>query len=551
MGGMVTVFDPQGNPGEIPEGQLAAAVKAGGMPAVHFKSPDGTDGYVPANRMQDALQAGGKLQPFEAQEVKHPGFWSTLTDDLTGIATGLYHAAVDPLTDTHQDLVNKLHQEQAADAAEESSPERNAHGALYRDVAVPAAKLVGVNVPGMEQSAAHGDVGGVMGHAAAVPVAMATTEAATGFAPKLSAALSEPAAATAERLRNITPKQAAQTAGAATGAGLGHGALSVPGAYYGAKGAGGIAESILGKERANAPILPRKTPFVDPGAPYPENPGELELHPVYPGASEPATPPAELLQARALSEGAQAAVDPAAGLRGIKQAAEPAAVYPGATQPATPSPELLQARSLSQGASVPPEPKSAALGKIKLSDLPPHAVHQAIQELGSKASIPDIASRALQLQQRLDEAVGAKPLQPGVPLKYQTAAGGKPMPGIPEGFTPVDSTALKGYKYDPDTREFESVTQGGQHYIHGDVSPEEAQSFADADSKGKAWQQIRNNPLVAKVVNGKRVATKPVQMPTEEAGVAPVVKPTPPPGFDDLTGILQKSLEAERAKARQ
>jgi len=41
------------------------------------------------------------------------------------------------------------------------------------------------------------------------------------------------------------------------------------------------------------------------------------------------------------------------------------------------------------------------------------------------------------------------------------------------------------------------------------VSPEEAQSFTEAESKGKAWQAIRSNPLVAKIVNGKRLAVQP------------------------------------------
>ena len=46
--------------------------------------------------------------------------------------------------------------------------------------------------------------------------------------------------------------------------------MSAPGAYYGAKSAGLAAESILGQERANAPIFARKPVY--PGAPYPEAP---------------------------------------------------------------------------------------------------------------------------------------------------------------------------------------------------------------------------------------------------------------------------------------
>ena len=43
----------------------------------------------------------------------------------------------------------------------------------------------------------------------------------------------------------------------------------------------------------------------------------------------------------------------------------------------------------------------------------------------------------------------------------------------------------------------------------GDVSPEDAQAFSEAKSQGKAWQQIKNNVLVAKRINGKWVRGKP------------------------------------------
>jgi hypothetical protein len=66
-----------------------------------------------------------------------PGVLSTLGSDLAGAAKGAWHAAVDPLTETHEDLVNKLHQEQASDAAETNSPERRAHGAFYRSILAP------------------------------------------------------------------------------------------------------------------------------------------------------------------------------------------------------------------------------------------------------------------------------------------------------------------------------------------------------------------------------------------------------------------------------
>jgi hypothetical protein len=134
----------------------------------------------------------------------------------------------------------------------------------------------------------------------------------------------------------------------------------------------------------------------------------------------------------------------------------------------------------------------------------------ALEKLATPEAAPAPKVTPKILEQQLNDALGGKALQPNVPLRQQVPVKGTAEgPKLPQGFTPVDSSALKGFKYDPQTREFETITQGGQRYVHGDVSPEDAQAFMDAESKGKAWQQIRGNPLVAKVVNGKRIAIKP------------------------------------------
>src|SRR5882724_1215821 len=78
-------------------------------------------------------------------------------------------------------------------------------------------------------------------------------------AKKAPAAIAERAAAVVDKARNVTPKQAAQAVGGTSGAISGHGTLSAPGAYYGAKTAGRAAEIVLGKERANRPLFPKKS----------------------------------------------------------------------------------------------------------------------------------------------------------------------------------------------------------------------------------------------------------------------------------------------------
>lgn len=184
---LVPVFSPDGTLGDIPYERLKDALTAGAKPGVTVKSPDGKLGVIPADRVPDAAKAGATVVPFEQQETQHPGFWHSLYSDVSGAASGLYHAAVDPLTETHEDLVKKLHAEQAQEAAPES-PERAAHGALYRKLAVPAAEAVGVNVPAMEQSAAEGDPAGVMGHAAAPLAVAAATEGLARGVPAVAAA---------------------------------------------------------------------------------------------------------------------------------------------------------------------------------------------------------------------------------------------------------------------------------------------------------------------------------------------------------------------------
>lgn len=72
--------------------------------------------------------------------------------------------------------------------------------------------------------------------------------------PEARAVASDAASSLVQKAGSVTPKQAAQLVGGTSGAVAGHGTLSAPGAYYGAKTAGNIAEGLLGKDRANAPI---------------------------------------------------------------------------------------------------------------------------------------------------------------------------------------------------------------------------------------------------------------------------------------------------------
>jgi hypothetical protein len=310
----------------------------------------------------------------------------------------------------------------------------------------------------------------------------------------------------AEKARNVTPKQAAQAVGATSGAITGHGALSAPGAYYGAKTGGAIAEGILGKERANQPIVPQK-----------------------PVATPNATPAVE----------AEPAVAPG-------EAEE----FEGVTSPQTEHAANMEAEA------TPDETPAATLTK--------------------KASPAD-------LEKALNDALGGKPLQKGVSLKNQNqTATAAPAANLPEGFTPVKSSVLRGYKYDPETQQFDSITNDGRHYVHGDVSPEQFKAFEDADSKGKAWPILRGNatpiakgqmgnpqpipkaavtaspegevtPLAQKLANLKEIMNaspaKAMATPAPKVNApAPAATPAATPASADLTSLMQQSLDQAPGK---
>jgi hypothetical protein len=163
--------------------------------------------------------------------------------------------------------------------------------------------------------------------------------------------------------------------------------------------------------------------------------------------------------------------------------------------------------------------------------------------------VPSAAPTARQFTNKVgpmvDEALGNPPavkpaVSPGQPIYRRTAAstaeaatpaeGSVPPGNIPEGHTPVDSSAVKSFKYDADAQEMHIAPTKGYTYVYGDVSPDQAAQFQNADSKGIAWGAIRNsNPLVAKIPEG---------------GARIAVKPNAAASGDDLTGVLQQSVDA-------
>lgn len=493
-------------------------------------------------------------------------FGSKLGSDLAAIPKSIPHMLGGGLL-ADPDVNHYLESRRASEQHNQEQKQAG-YSVPYRRVLTPIAENIGVNVHGMEESAKEGSTGGVLGHAAAVPVAIAATHAATESAPAIGRVSSKVGAAA----REITPKQAAQTVGGAAGAGLGKGYLSVPGAYYGAKGAGSLTEGILGKERANAPIFPRKVPGGElrdiptsaarPAAETGEALGSIPVPKQSPSAPPPTQEP--LIEPRI----AKPSVGPKLGEQlneGLGN--NPVTVKPGVKirdQFRESSEPLIDPVS---GEPVkrlwPDRPSRIAkpenLGFDNTIQIGPDLGEQVRAE---KPAVPRSGERRARVRSPEEEAFTQKRVRGEVSDKeVEDWINSRSDPigqDLPKGFTPVESSALKGYKYDPLAREFEYITKDGQHYVRGDVSPDAAAQFEQEgpQSWGKAWHGLRNNPEGGvgqyKVLNGKRVPVNPAEL--KEPGTPIIAKrkagmiSKPSTESGDLTPILEEMLRQTKKK---
>jgi hypothetical protein len=179
----VPIFAPNGDPGDIPFEQLAAAVKAGAKPGIHITAPDGSPGTVPADQMADAVKAGAKIIPIEQQPQGVPEFygftpgnvarnaWSGFKGTIAGVGSLAKDLATNPNwvsgpNSTLQKFVDEpMHQEaaKAVDAFGKGNyTEAFGHAvASGLPLAGPAAAQIG-------EQAGSGDVGGAAGKAGGI-----------------------------------------------------------------------------------------------------------------------------------------------------------------------------------------------------------------------------------------------------------------------------------------------------------------------------------------------------------------------------------------------
>lgn len=379
-----------------------------------------------------------------------------------------------------------------------------------------------------------GDIAGGIGRTlgAALPIVAGSPEVQFAASEAASTAAAKGAAGVraAARGANTVLAKAPGTIGGAVGAAAGH-ATGVPGMAE----VGGAAGAFAGKE-----ILPQvRIPGEGFGLPSRVTGGPETLPPL----SE-----AEILRERLSNATPQSALD---RLRNQPLPAE---------QPDY-APERPNVERISPQASKVAQPAATAAPAAEEPAATPTAVAPAA---AAPSAIPKKFAPLTDLEKQINDALGGKPLQRGVSLRNQGKAN-----ALPQGFTPVDSSALKGYKYDPASQEFSSVTNNGQIYTHAEVTPEEVKAFEDADSQGKAWNTIRQNHVLVKQ-NGLPVKPSGARsvMVDPETGrpefsdvldakqaakqtasqTAKKKRQSAPESDDDLTAILMQSLAKVRAQ---
>jgi len=221
----VPIFDPSGNLGDIPQEQLAAAVKAGAKPGVHITAPDGSPGVIPADRTADAVKQGAKLLPIEEQPIQHPGVWGGIYSTLKGLGLSLPQLiAPSILSSTPVGTKGGGVTIPGMESAQQNLKGLGAQQQYAQNMPLPGGDVpvlpggvsprqlyrgVAPLVPGsaqMEQSAREGDVGGVYGTAGTVAALTAAPLGIKEAYPAVSEAVSpvvKPAMSLARRAYGI------------------------------------------------------------------------------------------------------------------------------------------------------------------------------------------------------------------------------------------------------------------------------------------------------------------------------------------------------------
>lgn len=174
---IVQMFAPSGALKDVPWEKMMEAKQNGFTPAVSMNFPSGKQKWVPATKVLEAAKPenGGKINPLEEQSAQHPAWYSHVLSDLWGMVKGSAQMApnvLDALGGDSGPLGDQLLQNARENWQRESTgtdPNNLTYSRPYSTPYKVASAVAGLttplNIPGVEQSAAEGDPGGVMAHA--------------------------------------------------------------------------------------------------------------------------------------------------------------------------------------------------------------------------------------------------------------------------------------------------------------------------------------------------------------------------------------------------
>jgi hypothetical protein len=158
----------------MPQDQLSNAEFAAKIKAKYPQYKSVPDNELTAKIVAKHPEYKSSLKEFTAPNTpKKEGFASALGSDIAGMAKGVvgsFGDALNPVASSY-----KLAQQVQGMVEHDTARKDDGRSGAYR-VAAGAGELLGVNSSGMEDAAKKGDVGGILGHAAAVPVVTAASE---------------------------------------------------------------------------------------------------------------------------------------------------------------------------------------------------------------------------------------------------------------------------------------------------------------------------------------------------------------------------------------
>jgi len=149
------------------------------------------------------------------------------------------------------------------------------------------------------------------------------------------------------------------------------------------------------------------------------------------------------------------------------------------------------------------------------------------------------------VERLLNDATGGKPLQKNVPLRNQATAATPKSSSLPADFTPEKSGELQGYKYDPASQHFEVIYNNGARVGRMGITPDQVAAFEDANSKGTAWNILKDSPGA---INTKNGVPRAVPVSARSASPTDVAPGEEQPGTASPKPASQPAASAETAR---